>query len=422
MNYLLQSITVFDTNSKYHKKTVDVLIENGIITNIKRKITAPSKAEVIDGKELMLLPGFMDISVRIGEPGNEQREDFESIERSAIAGGFTSIGIWPDNSPITETKASVNYIKNASKGKAINFHPIGALTAGLKGKDLSEMYDLNQVGTKVFSNDYHAITDKDVLSRALQYVLNIEGTVMNTLHDIDTVQETALVEGPLAVKMGLNGISEFQEATAVDLNLKLLEYTASKLHLWGITEAQSINKIKQSKKKFSGLTCSASILNLLETENALKDYNEQFKVYPPLRTIKDVKQLKKSAAQGDIDILTANHHPVEIEAKDLEYVRSQVGMIGLETFLPLYFTDLSEDISLERLLDLCCYNPRKLFQLSIPEINVGHQAELTLVNPTESWIYSEEMIASKSKNTAYLNREFKGRVRGIFNNKELYLA
>ena len=422
MNYLLKSITVFDTHSRYHKKTVDILIEKGKIASIKKKIAASGKTKVINCKNWIVLPGLMDISVRIGEPGNEQREDFDSIEKAAITGGFTSIGIWPDNVPITETKASANYIRNASKGRAVNFNPIAALTSGLAGKDLSEIYDLNSIGVHVFSNDYHAIEDKDVLSRALHYMLNIDGTVLNTLYDVKAISETALVEGPLAVKMGLDGISEFQEVTAVEMNIKMLDYTKSNLHLWGVTEAESMTMLRSAKKKLKGLTCSASLVNLIETEDALRGYNEQFKVYPPLRKTRDVKQLRKSASKGEIDILTANHHPVESEAKDMEYVHSHLGMIGLETFIPLYFMHLKDEISIEQLLNMCCYNPRSLFKIDIPKISVGESAELTFIDPNETWNYTKDKIASKSQNTAYLDQDFVGRVKGIFNNNGLYLA
>ena len=412
-SYLLKNITVLDNTSEHNGKKVNVLIENGKIANIGAAVE-DAALEIIDFSGSYLAPGFCDLYVNINDPGFEYREDISSVANAAIAGGFTTICATANNHPITQTKAQVEYILNNAKNTPITILPIGAVTENFDGKTPTEMLDMHYAGAIAFSDVPHGIKDSGVLLRALQYVQPFNGLIITMPFDKTLVGDGQVNESEISVRMGMKGITNLSEYSVVQRDIELLKYTGGKLHFVGISTKESIELIRKAKAEQLNVTCSVFVHHLISDESDVKNFDSNYKVFPPLRTQDDQQALIEGLKDGTVDCISTQHTPLNIDEKNVEFEVADFGIIGLETAFGLLNKKLENVISKERLIELLSTNPRKI-------INQKTNSDFIILNFEEEYTFSEKNIKSKSKNTPYIGKPLKGKVKAVFSKGKLII-
>lgn len=417
MNLLIKSAKIIDQNSKHHLKKCDILIENGVIIKISTKIENDKKIKEISLNNLHISNGWFDTSVSLGEPGFEERETIENGLKTAAKSGFTAVAVNPNTFPKTDNKTAVAYLKNKASGKTTSLYPIGNLTKSGAGKDIAELYDMRNSGAIAFGDYNTSISNPNLLKIALLYAQNFNGLVLSFPKDNSIAGNGLANEGVNSTRLGLKGTPNLAEELQIARDLFILEYTGGKLHIPTISTAGSVKLIKAAKKKGLQVSCSVAAHHVSLTDDELSNFDAKFKTNPPLRTDKDIKELLKGLQDGTIDTITSDHNPIDIEHKKVEFSNAKYGTIGLESF----FGILNKTIDLETLITCVTKNPRKIFGVKSATINEGEIADITLFNPIGKKVFTEDMILSTSKNSAFLNQEIEGEVYGVFAQNRLVL-
>lgn len=413
MNARITQATLLDESNKHHGNQVDIRIENGIITEIASSLEPKNGEEELQFENLIVSAGWFDSSVSIGEPGYEERETILNGLKVAAKSGFTSIAVNPNTLPVTDTNAAVSFLKNKAAGNAVSLYPIGALTRNAEGKDLAELYDMQQAGAVAFGDYQHSINNPNLVKIALQYAQGFDGLVLSFPQENDLIIKGVANEGETAIKLGLKGIPALSEHIQVARDLYILEYTGGKLHIPTISTAQSVALIKEAKAKGLDVTCSVAIANLFYTEEVLEDFDTRYKVLPPLRTETDRQALIAGIKEGTIDMVTSDHNPLDIELKKLEFDHAKFGTIAQEATLGALLTLVSE----KRAVKLLTAGSER-FTGTTSKIEIGQPANLSLFTANGTSVFGKENIRSKSKNSAFLGAKLKGKVYGIFANNQ----
>jgi dihydroorotase len=417
MKVLIKQAKIIAPSSPFNGHTKDILITDGIIAQISDAINTTAD-QVIEQPGLCVSIGWMDIFANFADPGYEYKETLETGAKAAAAGGFTDVMVLPNTNPVVHSKSQVEYIIQKSKALAVSIHPVGAVTKNAEGKDLAEMYDMQQSGAVAFGDGVNSIQSAGVLLKALQYVKSFDGTVIQIPDDRSIGANGLMNEGIISTQLGLPGKPTIAEELLVARDLKLARYADSKLHFTGVSSAKSLEYIKRSKETGIKVTCSVTPYNLYFTDTDVQGYDTNLKVNPPLRTEADRQGLLKAIADGTVDCIASHHFPQNWDSKVCEFEYAKEGMIGLESL----FGVLGElGLGAERLVEMLGINPRKIFGLAIPEIKEGSEACLTLFNADEDYIFTEQMIKSKSKNTPFIDKKLKGKVIGIINKGKVEL-
>ncbi len=416
---LIKNVVVIDKNSPHNGKKRDVMIEKGIIQQIASRIKE-TKGKVIDFKNVHLSVGWLDIGVQSGEPGYEHRENFQTLTAAAAAGGYTGIAVLPNTHPPIQTKTDVLFVKQQSN--LVDVYPIGVVSKNCEGKDLAELYDMQQAGCVAFSDGHHAIQSSGLMKRGLEYVKSFNGLLINHPHDEELAKGGQVNEGKVSTELGMKGIPNLAEESMLKRDLDLLAYTQSKLHVHNISTEGSVKLIREAKKQGLKVTASVPVFNLIYNQEAVATFNTNFKVFPPLRQPSDIKALLKGLKDGTIDCITTNHTPLEDELKKLEFLYADFGTIGLATTFALLSTHLSKFYTLPTLIEKLTSLPRKVLGLPMPSIQEGMDANLTLFSNQQEWTFEKKHIYSTSKNTPLLGETFRGKVLGVFNKEQHWIA
>lgn len=409
---LIKNANIVDPNGVNSSHSVDILTNKGLIAEIREDIRHDS-AKIIEGKNLQVSPGWLDIGAQVGEPGFEHREDLQSAATAAAAGGFTALACFPNTQPVIHSKSEVSFLKNHSK--LVDFHPIGALSRDCNGENLAEVYDMAASGAVAFSDGEKSIVSAGLMKRGLEYLKGINGLIINQPNDVSLSKGGQLHEGEISTKLGMKGIPALAEILMLKRDLDLLEYTNSRLHVHNISTSNSVSLIKSAKARGLSVTASVSIMHLIFDDTAVESFDPNYKLTPPLRERSDVKALIKGIKGGVIDVINSNHTPLEIEAKKLEFSYADPGIIGLETTYPLLNTHFGKQLGTETIVQLLAIKTRKVLNLPIPKIAVGEKANLTIFDPSKTWTFSKSSIQSKSKNTPFIGQQFTGKVLGVIN-------
>jgi len=320
--------------------------------------------------------------------------------------------------PVIDSKAQVEYIKNKSKNAIVSVYPIAALTKEFNGKDLTEMQDLHAAGAIAFSQGNKSISDSGIMLRSLQYVKSFNGIVFQLPDDPSISNHASINESSVSVQMGMKGRPAISEEVMVNRDLQLLRYAESRLHFSQLSSAGSVDLIKKAKKEKLNISASVSPYHLIFDEQAVSQYDTAYKFNPPLRGSKDRKVLLNALRDGYIDVLTSMHTPHEEDAKKVEFEAASFGLIGLETLYALVNTELGDTLDQERIAEVLANNPRRILGLETEIIAEGSAANCTIFDPKETWTFTSKHIASKSRNTPFLNKTFTGRVKGLINGKK----
>ncbi len=419
MHILIQQARITDPNSSLNGKICDVLIENGIITQIKEKIPVPQGAETFSALNLHVSPGWFDMQANFRDPGFEYKEDIESGSAAAASGGFTGVALMPSTQPPIHSKSEVEYIKNKTRGALVDVFPVGTLSHQHEGKELSEMYDMYQSGAIAFSDDKKPVKNAGLLVRALLYAKNFNSLIMTHCEEQSLSQDGKMNESITSTQLGLKGMPALAEEVMLARNIQLAEYADSGIHFCSISTAGSVHLIREAKNKGLKVSASVNAHHLGLDDTRLGDFDANLKVNPPLRDMQDIAALRKGLADGTIDVISSDHSPEDTENKVLEFDHAAFGMLGLETAFALANT--YSGLSTEQLVLKLSIQPRSLLGLEVPVIKEGNKANLTLFDPELAWTFSGKDIRSKSKNTPFIGTSFKGKALGIFNNGHLRL-
>jgi len=416
MKIIIREAKIIDSKSPFHNQTVDLLISDGILEEIGKSISNSEGATEVKLDNLHISQGWFDSSVSLGEPGFEDRETIANGLNVAARSGFTAIALQPNSSPIIDNQSQINFVINKSNGFATQLFPIGALTKNSEGKDMAELFDMKNAGAIAFGDYNKSLDNANLLKIALQYVQDFDGLVIAYSQDANIKGNGVANEGVVSTRLGLKGIPNLAEELQIARNLFLLEYTGGKLHIPTISTAKSVQLIKEAKSKGLHVTCSVAVHHLVLTDEKLEGFDTRYKVTPPLRTDLDRKALIAGILDNTIDMITSDHNPIDIEHKKMEFDLAKNGTIGLESS----FGALSTIIPLEKIIEKLT-SGKEAFGIKNDSINIGNTACITLFNPEGKSIFTKENILSKSKNSAFLGTESKGKVYGIYNQGKLVL-
>ncbi|NJB69707.1 dihydroorotase [Saonia flava] len=412
MNILLKSATIVDASNKnLHLKKRDILIKSGVIEKIAAKIEASGNTKVINYKNLHISHGWLDTGVSFGEPGYEERETIAKGLNVASKSGFTDIVLNPNSHPVPDSSSDIIFLKNAAQGQSTSLYPIGMLTTKGEGIDLAELYDMKNSGAVGFYDFKSAITNSNLLKIALLYAQNFGGLVHSYPLDHGIAGKGIINEGETSTKLGLKGIPALAEELQIVRDLFILEYTGGALHIPTLSTANSVNLIREAKKKGLDVSCSVAIHNLWFSDEVLDEFGSNYKVMPPLRTKTDAKALIKGLKDGVIDYVTSDHIPLNIELKNVEFDNAENGTIGLESL----FGALNQLLGIEKSIELLTKNKER-YGISTSKITEGEKACITLFNPDIEYEFAKENILSTSKNSMFLGEKLKGKAYGVIAN------
>ncbi|MDR6784833.1 dihydroorotase [Pedobacter africanus] len=415
MNLLLKGVTIADPNSKFNQQKCDLHVEQGKIVAIGKGLVAKAALE-IDGSGMVLSPGFFDLNCAIGDPGFETKEDITTGTAAAMAGGFTGLAVLPHTKPVVHSKAEVAYIVNKAKNNLVDVHPVGAISQELEGKELAELYDMKQAGAVAFSDGTKPISDDGFMSRALQYAKGFNALLMVYPENKSIAGKSQINESKNSVLLGMKGLPALAEEMHISRDIFLATYHDAPVHISNISTGGSVALIKKAKKDGVKITCDVAAHQLVFTEELLSDFDSNYKVKPPLRGKADTKALLSGLKDGTIDAVSSQHRPHEIEFKDVEFEIAAYGIIALQTVLPLL---LKAGLDAGQIAEKLSINPRRLLGLSVPVIEEGAEANFTLYHPAEEWLYNADNNCSKSGNSPLLNKKLTGKVRLVYNNKQI---
>lgn len=409
MSILIKNAKIVNSKSSHHLSQKDILIERGTITAIEDSIDTKTK-KVIEGKNLHVSQGWIDLHAQFNDPGFEFKEDLESGARAAKNGGFTTVVVSAENLPVTDHKAQIRFIENQSKGLSTEIKTFATLTEGLKGQNFAELYDLHLSGAVGFSDGHHSIENPDLLRRALLYSKTFNGKVLVYANDTRISQNGVMHEGTVSTHLGLKSNPALSEEIRIARDIAIAEYCDAHIHFTNISSANSVDQIKRAKKRGLQITCDVAIANLIWNDTALSEFNSNFKLVPPLRSEKDRKALIKGVKDGIIDCIVTNHMPQNIEEKQCEFDLAGYGQTSIETAFSLYQTHLAQQMDIETWVKAISEQSRMLFNQETELIEVGKKANLTIFDIEETWTVKSNDLKSKSKNTPVLGKTLQGKV------------
>ncbi len=407
-------MTLIDARSPFHQQEVDIFIKNGIIERIGKDLGLPQDEEnVIDFEGACVSIGWMDLGTFVGEPGYEHQEDFESVCEAALNGGFTALACWPNTNPALDSKTEISYFKQATARLPVQFFPIGSVSTDVNGSDIAELIDMKEAGAVAFSDGLKTIKDNHLMLTALRYVKSVDGVVINHPFDRSLAKGGLIHEGQLSTVLGMKGIPRIAETLMLQRDIWLNQYTHSKLHVHNISTQQSVGLLREIKENRLNITSSVSYLNLCFDQTPLENFDENFKVLPPLREEIDRKALIRGVQDGVISCITSNHVPLDIESKKKEFPYAHFGAAGLETLFPALMTYVKPVIPLSMLIDKLSVWPRKIVQVPIPSISEGQKVDLTIFHPSKEWRFDSSQLKSKACNYPFKDQTlFTGKVLG----------
>ena len=416
MKVLLKSVII--TSSSSHTEPTDILIENGIITKIDKVINIEAD-QIIQKENLHVSVGWMDCFANFCDPGNEHKETLETGSSAAAAGGYTEVMLIPNTNPAIHNKSQVEYVVQRSKGLPITVHPIAAITKNSEGKELSEMYDMQNSGAIAFSDGINAVQSSGILLKALEYIKAVNGIIIQLPDDKNIAANGSMNEGLISLQLGLPGKPAIAEEILITRDIELLRYTNSKIHFTGISTKRSLEIIIKAQKEDLKVSCSVTPYHLFFNDEDLKAYDTNLKVNPPIRTKQDMLALRKGIKDGVIDFISSHHQPQHWDDKTCEFEYAKYGMIGLES---VYGVAGICGISSNDFIKMQTENIRKIFNVELPQIKTATSANLTLFVPELEYIFEEKNIFSKSRNSPYIGKKLKGKTFGIINGDKLFLT
>jgi dihydroorotase len=419
MTILLRQVKIADKQSPFNGKVKDILLQDAVLVSIQDHFTG-SADHIIDIPGTIVSTGWVDPFTHFCDPGYEHRETLITGAAAAQAGGFTTVFVVPNTQPVIDNKAQVNYIVQQNHQLPIHVLPIGALSKKIEGKDLAEMIDMHQAGAVASSDGLYPVQSTLLFLKALQYVKTFDGVVIQMPIDKSLGSLGLMNEGITSTQLGLPGIPAIAEELMIARDIELLKYTNSKLHITGVSTAKGIALIDAAKSAGLAVTCSVTPYHLYFNETDLNTYDTLLKVYPPLRTKADQEALLNAVERGVVDCISSHHQPQDWDGKTIEFEYAKAGIASIETTYST-INQLLPSLSDDAIANLLSNNARQIFNLGSKTIQEGSEIELTLFNRQESFTPTKSNSKSKSANSPFWDKTFKGKVIGTFAKGQLNL-
>lgn len=405
----------------------DLLIQDGRLERIGKSLSPDRSYEVVDLRNKVVAPGFIDMHVHLREPGFEHKETIETGCNSAAEGGFTAVCCMPNTNPCIDEESVARYVRE--KGKAVcdgivDVYPVAAATKGRQGTELSPMAELADAGAVAFTDDGSPIMSAEIMRRALEYSSMYGLPIIQHAEDSTLSHGGSMNEGRVSTRLGVPGIPSVAEVVMVERDLTLLRYApGARYHVAHISTLDAVDRIRRAKKEKLSVTCEVTPHHFSLTDEVVEGFDTNTKMNPPLRTRDDIAAMKEALRDGTIDVIATDHAPHTIDEKEVEYTLAPFGIVGLETAIGLSITELvdSKILTLYQLVGKCSTNPRRILSLPPVRIVEGETANLTLIDPHEEWKVDVQSFRSKSKNSPFHGKLLHGRAVGIFNNRKARL-
>ncbi|PYM06744.1 MAG: dihydroorotase [Candidatus Rokuibacteriota bacterium] len=384
----------------------DVLVQDGLIAQTGRHIERAARegAEVLDATGKVVCPGLIDIHVHLREPGYEYKETVQTGTRAAAAGGFTAVCCMANTEPVNDTRAVTDYILAKARAEgAVRVYPIGAVTRGLGGKELAELAELAEAGCVAFSDDGKPVMNAELYRRAMEYTLPFGCPVISHAEDTTLSHGACMNEGVVSTALGLKGAPAAAEDTMVARDIQLAELTGAHVHIAHLSSAGAVRLVRDAKSRGVRVTAEATPHHLVLTDEAVRGYDPNTKMNPPLRTRQDVDALVGALADGTIDCVATDHAPHASSEKEGEYDRAAFGVIGLETAVSVLLDRLVRPgvIDLPTLIARMSSAPARLLNLPGGTLAAGAPADITIVDPDRELTIDPSAFRSRSRNTPF---------------------
>jgi len=410
---ILHNGRIIDPANRVDKKA-SLLVEKGkikaIFTQRQKKPALPKKLIAIDLQGKWVVPGLIDMHVHLREPGEEHKETIETGTRAAASGGFTAVACMPNTNPVNDSQSVTRLIMEKAENASARVYPVGAISKGSLGKTLAEFGEMQNAGAVAVTDDGRPVTDSQLMRRALEYASNYGLMVISHSEDASLSRNGAMNEGFLSTSMGLKGIPHIAEEIMVYRDLALAAYTGCALHLAHISTKESIDLIRQAKKRGVSVTAETAPHYFMLTETAVQEYNTNAKMNPPLRTQKDREAVVQGIRDGAIDVIATDHAPHSTLEKDIEFDQAANGIIGLETAVPLALSLFRKGyINEARLVELLSVNPARILGVAGGSLTIDAAADITVIDPGKRFILRSEDIVSKSRNSPFIGTRLQGR-------------
>lgn len=422
MKVILKHVNINHPSQKLKETGTDILLENGIIKKIGKLSADDSKnAREFDLAGKTIVPGFFDMHVHLREPGREDEETVVTGCDSAASGGFTGIACMPNTDPAIDSAEVVSLIKKQAEGHLVDVFVIGAATQGRKGEVISPMAELQESGVVGFSDDGVAIKTAAMLKRALEYSKMYDLPIIEHCED-DSLAGGAMNEGLNSTQLGLPPVPSVAEDLIVMRGILMSEYTEGKFHVAHISTKKSVEMVRAAKKAGVNITSEVTPHHFTLTDDAVKTYNTNTKMNPPLREKADVDEILKGLKDGTIDCIASDHAPHSYEEKEVEFEFAPNGILGLETQVGLALTELyhRKVLNLEQLIEKMSINPRNILNIPVPKFEAGQEANFTILDTDEVWTVDINKFRSKSRNSPFDRRLLTGRAVGVINKNRMY--
>ena len=394
----------------------DVAIDRdagGVIQKVGRGIPPAPGDEVVECDGLVVAPGFVDMHVHLREPGREDKETIESGGQAAAAGGFTSIACMPNTQPVNDDQSVTEFITaQARRLSPVRVHPIGAITKGLRGEELSEIGELVRLGCVAISDDGVPVSSGFMMRKALEYARMFGIPVINHAQDHGLSSGGVMNEGYYSTVLGLKGMSVVAEEVMVFRDLLLAELTGGCLHVPHLSSARSLDLVRQARARGVNVTCEVAPHHFSLTDEAVCGYDTSTKMNPPLRSAADREALIEGIRDGTVDAIASDHAPHCQEEKEVEYDRAPFGVVGLETSVPLGLDRLVRPghIDLPRFVQLYSTGPARILRLAAGTLSSGAAGDVTVFSTTRETIVKPESFRSRSRNTPFAGWKLAGAV------------
>ena len=384
METIIKGVTITDPNGPHDGTTKDVLVRDGVIVDIQDAISSSPEATEWNEPGSHLSIGWMDLQADFADPGYEQKEGLENGLRAAKAGGFTHVVLNVNQHPVPDTKSNIAYLIARSAGLDAHLLPMGTVSKGRDGKQLSEMRDLAHAGAVAFSDDA-PLNGVEMLRRALEYAHGLPHPIVTCPLELGLNAHPQMHEGITSTHMGVVGNPTASETMRIKRDLDILRYTGGKLHFSCISSAESVQLIREAKSEGLSVTCATSAHHLFFVDEDLSTFDGTLKTLPPFRAKADRLALCQGVLDGTIDALISDHRPEDLEHHDVEFMLASNGMAGIESVFPVALAGLSDASDAHSaIIRALTAGPRAALGLDVPHIEVGAAANLTWYHPTKT--------------------------------------
>ncbi len=394
--------------------TADILVQEGRIIDIGPEIDLGKDlrdtVKEVDLRGLWVTPGWVDMHVHLREPGEEYKETIASGTRAAAAGGFVAVACMPNTKPVNDCAAVTAFIrKRAREEGRCHVFPVGAISKGLKGEDLSEFGELREAGAVAVTDDGRPVMSSLMMRRALEYARIFDLPVISHAEDLGLAAGGLMNEGRVSAMLGLRGIPAAAEVAMIQRDVTLAELTKGRLHIAHVSAAGSVRVIRAAKARGTAVTAETAPHYFTLTDESLMGFDPVFKVNPPLRGVEDVAAIKDGLADGTLDAIATDHAPHSVIEKDTELEYAANGMIGLESALPLVLNLVKEGVlTPSQAVAKVTINPSRILSLPLGRLQKGELANLTIINPETAYVMDSRTFQSKSRNCPFDGRAVQG--------------